>query len=165
MALRPGRLTTCRVPPTHPAGRQVSTGLIPTDERPAMNPRRLFTILLISSFAALLAGCGSSSKGSSSSSSTAAAPANGSKAGTSSKAPASPAEVKAATAECKRIIASASKLTANAKTKLEGACSAAAKGDLTTVKKVAKEVCEEAISTSSLPPASKEKAAAACSKA
>ncbi|MHB8532628.1 MAG: hypothetical protein ACYDC2_07895 [Solirubrobacteraceae bacterium] len=131
-----------------------------------MNPRRLRTLLSIALCAALLAGCGSSSKSASSSSSSAAgAPASSPSTSTAGKAPASSTEVKAATEECKHIIAGASKLTSGAKQKLEGACSAAAHGELGKVKTVAKEVCEEAINSSKALPASlKEKALAACNK-
>ncbi len=130
-----------------------------------MNPRRLRTLLSIALCAALLAGCGSSKSSSSSTASGTGAPASSSSTSTGAKAPVSPTEVKVATEECKHIIASASKLTSGAKQKLEGACSAAAHGELGKVKAVAKEVCEEAINSSkSLPASVKEKALAACDK-
>jgi len=73
--------------------------------------------------------------------------------------------VKDAVAECKRIIQSQTKLPSTAKTKLEGACGAAAKGDTNAVKVAAREVCEEVIGKSGVPNgAAKEEALKACRK-
>jgi hypothetical protein len=132
-----------------------------------MRRRRLHIFLAPALALVLLAGCGSSGKSTSSSStgsaSTASTPSTASTAG---KPAASPAEVKAATEECKRIVASTAQLTQGAKEKLEGACAEAAKGNLAKVKEVAKEVCEEVVdkNSSKLPGSAKEKALAACRK-
>jgi hypothetical protein len=117
--------------------------------------------------AALLAGCGSS--GSSSSSKSSSTPAqSGSTASSqtsSSGAAAGSAGIKEAVAQCKQIIQSQSKLPATAKTKLEGACEEAAKGNTNAVKVAAREVCEEVIGKSSVPNGSaKEAALKACRK-
>jgi ABC-type phosphate transport system substrate-binding protein len=113
--------------------------------------------------AALLAGCGG---GSSSSKSTATPAQSGSTASsqTSGSAPAAGSpQIKEAVARCKQIIQSESKLPASAKTKLEGACQQAAKGNTSAVKVVAREVCEEVINSSSVPNGSaKEAALKAC---
>jgi hypothetical protein len=114
-------------------------------------------------FAALLAGCGG---GSSSSKSTATPAQSGSTASsqTSGSAPAAGSpQIKEAVARCKQIIQAESKLPASAKTKLEGACEQAAKGNTNAVKVVAREVCEEVINSSSVPNGSaKEAALKAC---
>jgi ABC-type phosphate transport system substrate-binding protein len=113
--------------------------------------------------AALLAGCGG---GSSSTNSTATPAQSGSTASsqTSGSAPAAGSpQIKEAVARCKQIIQAESKLPASAKTKLEGACEQAAKGNTNAVKVVAREVCEEVINSSSVPNGSaKEAALKAC---
>jgi hypothetical protein len=123
---------------------------------------------------ALLAGCGSG--GSSSSGKSSSTPAqssstpaqSGSTAGSqpsSSATPAGSPQIKEAVAQCKQIIQSQSKLPASAKTKLEGACEQAAKGNTNAVKLAAREVCEEVIKKSPVPNSSaKETALAACRK-
>jgi hypothetical protein len=125
-------------------------------------------LLAAMSCAAVLAGCGSSSSSSSSSNS------SSTPAGTtsSSSTPAIPtpsgspssAQIQVAVEECKSLVASETKLPQGAKTKLEGACSKAAKGDTSAVKKAAQEVCEEVINTSALPAAAKEQALPNCKK-
>lgn len=66
-------------------------------------------------------------------------------------------------AQCKQEIQSQSTLPASAKTKLEGVCEKAAKGDSEAVKKAAREVCEEVIKNSPVPAgAAQEQALAAC---
>jgi hypothetical protein len=114
--------------------------------------------------AALLAGCGG---GSSSSSSKPATPAQSGSTASSQSSSSAPAagspQIKEAVARCKQIIQAESKLPASAKTKLEGACQQAAKGNTTAVKVVAREVCEEVINSSSVPNGSaKESALKAC---
>jgi len=108
--------------------------------------------------AALIAGCGSSS---SSSSSTSTPAASTTSTGGVSAVP--PADVAAAVAACKKEIQTQSTLPASAKTKLEGVCEKAAKGDGEAVKKAAREVCEEVIKNSPIPAgAAQEQALAAC---
>jgi len=126
-------------------------------------------LLAAISSAAVLAGCGSSSSSSS--------PASASTAASTASTPAIPAgtptipsgtpssaQIALAVEECKKIIASESKLSQGAKEKLEGACAKAAKGDTAAVKQAAREVCEEVINASPLPAAAKEQAQANCKK-
>jgi len=109
--------------------------------------------------AALIAGCGSSS--SSTSTSTPAASTSSSSAGTPSAIP--PADVAQAVEACKKEIQTQAALPASAKSKLEGVCEKAAKGDSESVKKAAREVCEEVIKNSPVPAgAAQEQALAAC---
>lgn len=115
--------------------------------------------------AALLAGCGSSGSGSSSTGSTAAPATTTATSGTHTSPAASPAQIAEAVAECKQIIQSQSKLPASAKTKLEGACGQAAKGNTAAVKAAAREVCEEVIGKAGgLSGSARETALQACKK-
>lgn len=125
-----------------------------------MNLRRCPLPIAALASAALLAGCGSS--GSSSSSQTGSTASSH----TSSTAiPAGSPQIKEAVAQCKQIIQSQSKLPASAKTKLEGACGEAARGNTAAVKVAAREVCEEVIGKSGVPNGSaKEAALRACRK-
>jgi hypothetical protein len=109
---------------------------------------------------ALLGGCGS---GSGRTASTGGAASSASTAATSATGPTSSAGV-AAVAACKQIVQAQTDLPVGAKSKLETACAKAASGDQATVKRVAREVCEEAVNSSSLPAAAKRQVAAACSK-
>jgi hypothetical protein len=142
-----------------------------------MTRRRIVPLLSLLACLALLAGCGSSSSKTTSSaaettpaqsstptssSSTSSTPSTTS---TSSGTPSLPAgDVKVAVEECKRIIQSESKLSSGAKSKLEGACAEAAKGNTGAVTKAAREVCEETIDNSSIPTSAKEAAKADCQK-
>jgi hypothetical protein len=131
--------------------------------------------------AALLAGCGGGGSSSSTTTATTAAtsqststpaatapaataPAGGTTA-PATKGGTSAAPSPQAVAACKRQIRSTRTLTPEVKSKLEAVCVKAAKGDNVAVKKVGREVCEEVINRSPLPPgASKDKALAACRK-
>ena len=74
-----------------------------------------------------------------------------------------PANVAAAVAQCKQEIQAQPTLSSTAKTKLEGVCEEAAKGNGEAVKKAAREVCEEVIKSSPVPAgAAQEQALAAC---
>ncbi len=110
--------------------------------------------------AVTIGGCGSSST-SSSTASTATAPTTST---TSTSAPALSGTAAAEAVEaCKKEIAAQTTLPATAKAKLEAVCEKASKGDTAAVKKVAEEVCEEAINTSGLPAGTeREQALAAC---
>jgi hypothetical protein len=121
--------------------------------------------------AVALAGCGSggsSSSGSSSSGKTSSSPAQsatsaGAQTQGTGTSTAPSGDVKAAVAECKQVIQSQAKLPSSAKTKLEGACAQAAKGNTQAVKTAAREVCEEVIGKANLPNgADKEAAQKAC---
>jgi hypothetical protein len=133
-----------------------------------MTRRRSSWLIGLFLCAALIAGCGSSSSTTSSQSSTPAAtsstPATTSTSTTSSSPSAvPPANVAAAVATCKAQIEAQSTLPAGAKTKLEGVCEKAAKGDTAAVKAAAREVCEEVIKNAALPAgAAQEQALAAC---
>jgi hypothetical protein len=131
-----------------------------------MTPTRLTPLAALLCLV-LLAGCGSSSSSSSSTTTTSSssAPASGQSTSTPSIPTGSSAQVAAAVAECKSLIAAQTKLPEGAKHKLEGACSKAAKGDTAAVKQAAREVCEEVIDTSSIPNGTaKEAAKSACKK-
>ncbi|HEX9482305.1 MAG TPA: hypothetical protein VF927_09415 [Solirubrobacteraceae bacterium] len=127
-----------------------------------MGPRLAIAALIC---AAALSGCGGSSKSSSSgASSSSAAPPTSRTSSTPAQSAGSPS-IKEAVAECKRVIKSQTKLPASAKTKLEGACSEAAKGNSQAVKSAAREVCEEVIEKAALGnSAVKEEALKACKK-
>lgn len=117
---------------------------------------------------ALVAGCGSSSSSSSSSSSTAApASATSSQAGStstgSSGGSTGSSAVAAAVAQCKASIASASSLSSDAKTKLEGLCDEAAKGDPASLKKATAAVCQQIVKDT-VPSSAQAAALAACPK-
>jgi hypothetical protein len=114
---------------------------------------------------ALLAGCGSSSSTSSTQSSTAGTTAaTTTSTATTSRPPAlSGAALTQAVTLCKQQIKAQTTLPASAKAKLEGVCEKAAKGDSSSVKQVAREVCEEVVNSSKVPAgAAKEQALAAC---
>jgi hypothetical protein len=124
----------------------------------------------------LLAGCGSSSSTTSSSQSTSTpaavsstpAPTSPATTPTTSTAPSTapsvpPADLQAAVAACKQTIQAQKTLSAGAKGKLESVCGKAAKGDTAAVKEAAREVCEEVIKTSPVPPGpARERALASC---
>ncbi len=130
-----------------------------------MNCRRRSLPIAMLACAALLAGCGSgggngSSTGASSTGATTASTAqSGSK-----LIPKSGSEIVRAIAECRQIIASQKTLSSGAKAKLKGACAQAAKGNTVAVKKAAREVCEEVVSTSAELGGAKERALKACRK-
>ena len=111
--------------------------------------------------AAILGGCGSSST-SSSTATTAAAPASSTP--STAAAPAlSGADAAQAFEECKKEIASQTKLPAFAKAELEGVCAKASKGETAAVNKSAQQICEQVINASSVPAGTtKEEALAAC---
>lgn len=120
---------------------------------------------------ALIAGCGSSSSTSSSTASTSSAPAattsTTSTTATTSSTPSTPALSGAALTQavslCKNQIKAQTTLPAGAKSKLEGVCEKAAKGDSAAVKQAAREVCEEVVNSSKVPGgAAKEQALSAC---
>ena len=117
---------------------------------------------------ALIAGCGSSSSTSSSTASTTSKPAattsTTSTTATTSSTPAlSGAALTQAVSLCKNQIKAQTTLPAGAKSKLEGVCEKAAKGDSAAVKQVAREVCEEVVNSSKVPGgAAKEQALSAC---
>jgi ABC-type phosphate transport system substrate-binding protein len=119
--------------------------------------------------AVALAGCGG---GSSSSAKTTAPPAatSGSTSSTGASTTGStstvPANLKQAVAECHRLIKSDKSLPPTAKEKLENACEEAGKGNTAAVKRAAREVCEEVVSSSPLPANSsaRQQALAACKK-
>jgi hypothetical protein len=106
---------------------------------------------------ALLAGCG----GGGSSAGTSAAGQNTSSPPAASSTPTSAAGLAAVTA-CKQAIQAQTALPQSAKEKLERVCGKAASGDQAAVRKVAREVCEEAINDASIPTSAKEQAKAAC---
>jgi acyl-CoA synthetase (NDP forming) len=123
----------------------------------------------------LLAGCGSSSSTTSSSQSTSTPAAASSTpvstpatTPTTSTAPSTapsvpPADLQAAVTACKQTIQAQKTLSAGAKSKLEAVCGKAAKGDTAAVKQAAREVCEEVIKTSPVPPGpARERALASC---
>jgi hypothetical protein len=104
--------------------------------------------------AVIVTGCGSSSSSSSSStsSSSAAAPASTSSAtstpttsSASSGSVASNPTVVAAVARCKQSINAAPQLSADAKSKLDGLCDQAAKGDPAALQKASAQVCQQII--------------------
>lgn len=78
--------------------------------------------------------------------------------------PASPAGA-AAVAACRQAVAAQSSLPASTRAKLEGECEKAAGGDTAAVKKVAREVCEEAVRSAGVPAPLLEKALGTCRKA
>jgi hypothetical protein len=116
--------------------------------------------------AVALTGCGSggsSSSGKTSSSPAQSATSTGAQTQSTDTSTAPSSDVKAAVAECKQVIQSQAKLPSSAKTKLEGACAQAAKGNTQAVKTAAREVCEEVIGKANLPNgADKEAAQKAC---
>jgi type IV pilus biogenesis protein CpaD/CtpE len=118
---------------------------------------RLCTWLIVASTAAaLLAGCGSS--GSTTSSQTTASQ-------TQSKAtsPLPPAAAQQAATSCKHAIQTETRLTASEKTKLEAVCQRAASGNGSNLQQVAHEVCVELIAASHVPAgADRERALALC---
>lgn len=127
-----------------------------------MGPRLAIAALIC---AAVLSGCGSSSRSSSSGASSSSAAPPSSKTSSAAAPSTGGTSIKEAIAECKRVIQSQSKLPASAKTKLEGACSEAAKGNTQAVKSAAREVCEEVIEKAALGnSAAKEEALKACKK-
>ncbi len=126
---------------------------------------------------ALLAGCGSSNNSSTSSGSTATTTAtttstpstqastattSTSPSSTSSALPGGAAAIAQYEAICKQIVARAPTLSAEVKSKVEGICAKAAKGDVAGARAAAKEVCVEVINASPIPTAAKEKALADC---
>jgi hypothetical protein len=119
---------------------------------------------------ALIAGCGGSSSTTSTPGSTAAStgttPTNTSATttpGKSTPSGLSGAALAQAVTICKNQIKAQTTLPAGAKTKLEGVCEDAAKGNRSAVKKAAREVCEEVVNGAKVPPgAAKEQALAAC---
>jgi hypothetical protein len=144
-----------------------------------MTRRRIAALFSLLACLALLAGCGSSSSKStssaaettpaqsSSSTTVTSTPSSTSTTTSTSSAPSGAPEtsdVKVAVEECKRIIQAESKLSSGAKSKLEAACSEAAKGNTGAVTKAAREVCEETIDSSSIPTSAKEAAKADCQK-
>lgn len=122
--------------------------------------------------AVLLAGCGSSattSKSSSTPAATTTATTTTSGAGgttTSTGATSGSGATAAATQRsieaCRQRVQSASTLSATSKSKLEGLCAKAASGNTPEVKKVVREICEEAVNRATLPASSKEQALATC---
>ena len=71
--------------------------------------------------------------------------------------------VQAAVAQCKASINAASTLSADAKTKLDGLCDEAAKGDPASLKKASAEVCQEIVKET-VPSSAQDAALAACPK-
>jgi len=126
---------------------------------PKMTRRRSPWFVGLFLCAALIAGCGSSSSSTTTSTTAPAATATSSTSGTAVP----PANVAAAVAQCKQEIQAQPTLSSTAKTKLEGVCEEAAKGNGEAVKKAAREVCEEVIKSSPVPAgAAQEQALAAC---
>lgn len=135
--------------------------------------KRLCTlVVLVAVGGALVAGCGSSSSSSAATSSSSSAPAGtatsasstasaGSSTGGGSVA-SNPA-VQAAVAQCKASINAASTLSADAKTKLDGLCDEAAKGDPASLKKASAEVCQEIVKET-VPSSAQQAALASCPK-
>ena len=132
--------------------------------------KKLSTMLVLAVVGgALLAGCGSSSSSSSSSapaatsstasSSTAAASSSASGGSSIANNPA----VQAAVAQCKASINAAPTLSASAKTKLDGLCDEAAKGDPASLKKASAQVCVEIVKDT-VPSSAQQAALAACPK-
>jgi hypothetical protein len=121
----------------------------------------------------LLAGCGSSSSTTTSgttattstTSNAAAAAASTPSTSTPSGAattPISSADLAAAVAECKAVVARAPTLSSNLKSKVEGICNKAANGNIAAARTAAKEVCVEVINASPIPSAEKQQALTAC---
>jgi hypothetical protein len=120
---------------------------------------------------ALIAGCGSSSSsstsGSTATTSSSAAAATTSTPTTSAKSTApstgvSPADLAAAVAECKAVVQHSTTLSSSLKSKVEGICNKAARGNVAAARAAAKEVCVEVIKATPVPAADKEQALAAC---
>jgi hypothetical protein len=107
---------------------------------------------------ALLAGCGSSTSGSTTTTTVTAS----STSGPSSSSGAAGIVDSVAVADCKKAIKAQTVLSANAKGKLEGVCEQAGKGNTAPLKKVEREICEEAVDKSTIPGVGKAEAAAAC---
>ncbi len=136
--------------------------------------KRLCTlVVLVAVGGALVAGCGSSSSSSSAATSSSSSAPAGTATSASSTASAggssggssvadNPA-VKAAVAQCKASINAASTLSADAKTKLDGLCDEAAKGDPASLKKASAEVCQEIVKET-VPSSAQDAALAACPK-
>jgi hypothetical protein len=80
----------------------------------------------------------------------------------SSVTPGSASAVAEYAAVCKTIVESAPTLSASVKSKVEGICEKAAKGDRAGARAAAKEVCVEVISASPASGAAKEKALEGC---
>lgn len=114
----------------------------------------------------LVAGCGSSSSTTSSStiatSTTTAASGSGSSSTPSSSTGAAGIVDSTAVADCKKAIKDEKELSSNAKGKLEGVCEQAAKGNTVPLKKVEREICEEAVDRAGIPAVAKTEATAAC---
>jgi hypothetical protein len=119
---------------------------------------------------ALIAGCGSSSStttsGTTSTTSSAAAAATStpstSTTGSAATTPISSADLAAAVAECKAVVAHEPTLSSNLKSKVEGICNKAANGNIAAARAAAKEVCVEVINGSPIPSADKKAALTAC---
>jgi hypothetical protein len=115
----------------------------------------------------LVAGCGSSSStsGSTSNSTTATSTATAASTTTSTttgSAGAAGIVDSTAVADCKKAIKDERELSSNAKGKLESVCEQAAKGNTVPLKKVEREICEEAVDKAGVPAVAKTEAAAAC---
>ena len=131
--------------------------------------KRLCTLAVLATVGgALVAGCGGSSSSSSApaattNSSSAAPTATSSSSASSSGSVANNPEVQAAVAQCKASINSASTLSADSKTKLDGLCDEAAKGDPASLKKATAAVCQQVVKDS-VPQSAQDAALAACPK-
>jgi len=119
---------------------------------------------------ALIAGCGSSSSTTTSgttattsttSSAAASTPSTSTPSGAATT-PISSADLAAAVAECKAVVARAPTLSSNLKSKVEGICNKAANGNIAAARTAAKEVCVEVINASPIPSAEKQQALTAC---
>jgi hypothetical protein len=136
-----------------------------------MVPRlsRALAVMLVAG--ALLAGCGGG-KSTTGARST-AAPAATSSTSTTGSTPSTPPtgapgsrNVRQALEACKHQVQAQRKLSAEAKLKLEIACDKAARGEVSSVGRIAEEVCTEVIKGSGLKPGpERERALAACKAA
>lgn len=123
-----------------------------------MKRPRLRSLAALLLCAAPIAGCGGGSSGSRAGGGSSAGPSPA----TSAAGVPGSADVKAAVARCRRIVASQPKLPARAKAKLEAACVSAAQGDTAAGEHAAREVCEEVIDAASLPASTRRSSLAAC---
>jgi hypothetical protein len=140
--------------------------------------RRSPLLVIVVLCGALVAGCGSASSPTTGSSTT--TPIATTKSAPSTPAPAvttsttstatptggsgaaSAASVAEYAAICRLIVEHEPTLAASVKSKVEGICAKAAKGDLAGARAASKEVCAEVISASPLPATAKQKALASC---
>jgi hypothetical protein len=132
-----------------------------------MSRRFLLQLAAALAGAVLLVGCGGASKTSSTAqSSQSQAPSTSSSQGTATtggtSAPSGPAAVARAVTACRGVISAAPNLSAALKSKAEGICDRASRGDLAGARKAAREVCVEIVNSAPVATTVKEQARARC---